>query len=322
MKKLTLLVYVVLASLLPQQAAAFGISFGDASGMFGSSRENNNSIDVGKVWDALQAGKNLYKGFEDLTPEQEYYLGRGTAATLLNRFKPVNPEPLHHYLNSLVQYLIVFSDRPETFSGYRVQLVDNDQALAYSAPGGFIIISTGLLKRCSSEDELASVLAHEIAHIGHKDGLAAIKTSNLTEAGKILGGLALGSKGNYRQTTAMLKTSFGGSVDDIVGQLVESGYSRSQETEADKQAALILVRAGYRPQALSDFLSKAAVEPEKEVTIDPDHPFEGISEAFNVTHPGGQERIDAVDKLISGWKLSDVELNEKRAKRFSGFMQR
>ncbi len=298
--------------LVPLNLHAFGISFGtggDSNSLFGGSGSGDN---VDTAWSLFKAGKSMIKGFEDLTPEQEYYLGRATSAHLLGRYKPIEKKQLHFYLNSLVSYLAHFSSRPETFSGYRVQVIDTKENSAYSAPGGFIMVSRNLLALCENEDELAAVLAHEIGHVSEKHGLSAIQTSHLTEAGKILGGAAMRRQGgaDYAQATSLLKVSFGESVEDIVGQLVESGYSQSQESEADREAVMILARAGYNPQALSDFLAKAAKQQKSDDEAD----------AFNKTHPGGDERIQDVQEQIQDYELKPVALSPQRNARFTRYL--
>ncbi len=75
----------------------------------------------------------------------------------------------------LGQSLVIFSDRPETFGGYHFLLLDSNEINAFAAPGGLILVTRGMLQCCANEDELAAVLAHEIAHVEKKHGLTAIK---------------------------------------------------------------------------------------------------------------------------------------------------
>ena len=62
----------------------------------------------------------LQKTFADITPEQEYYIGRAVAATLLQSYPPLDDPAAHRYVNLLGQTLAMASDRPETFGGYRL----------------------------------------------------------------------------------------------------------------------------------------------------------------------------------------------------------
>jgi len=65
-----------------------------------------------------RSAEAVEKTFEDITPEQEYYIGRAVAATVLQSYKPYDKSALNHYLNELGQTLAEASDRPETFNGY------------------------------------------------------------------------------------------------------------------------------------------------------------------------------------------------------------
>jgi len=188
------------------------------------------------------------KTFEDITPEQEYYIGRTVAATVLMGYPPLDADALNGYVNRVGQSLAQFSTRPETFGGYRFLMLDSDDINAFAAPGGLILVTRGLLRCCETEDELAAVLAHEIGHVENADGLRAIKTGRLgsaltvlaVEAGKNLGG----------QQLAEVTQAFDESINDISTTLMNSGYSRRLEFQADASAVKILRKAGYPPGAL------------------------------------------------------------------------
>ena len=269
-----------------------------------------NLNDLGKLVDA---GSSLMKSYEDLTPEQEYYLGRAVAARLLDRFKTENMPKTHAYLQSIVYYMVQFSSRPETYGGYHVQILKSDSAGAYSAPGGYIMVTTALLNSCASEDELAAVLAHEIAHISQQHGLAAIKQAHLTKAGAILGEMTMEKQGgsSYKQLQS-LTTTFGSSVEDIVKTILDSGYSKSQEAEADKEAARMLSMAGYNTGALADIVGKLANV----------NQVSRSSEKFNLkgsfaqTHPADEQRLADIRQQIESESLRVNEGDAKRVKRF------
>jgi len=120
------------------------------------------------------------KTFQDITPKQEHYIGRSVAATVLEAYKPYDRASLNQYLTVLGQTLAQYSDKPETFGGYHLLVLETDEINAFAAPGGLILVSRGLLRCCRSEDALASVLAHEIGHVQNQHGLRAIKRGRLT----------------------------------------------------------------------------------------------------------------------------------------------
>ncbi len=172
------------------------------------------------------------KSFEDLTPEQEYYIGRAVAATLLKTYPALDDARANAYLNQLGQTLALASDQPETFGGYHFLLLDTDEINAFACPGGLILVTRGLVRCCDAEDALAAVLAHEIGHVQGKHGLRAIKKSRLTSALTIIG--AEGARTFGSEELAQLAEDLEGSVQDITQALVVGGYSRDLEKEADR----------------------------------------------------------------------------------------
>ena len=184
-----------------------------------------------------RSAKAVARTFEDITEEQEYYIGRSVAATLLAHWPPFPDPEANWYLNLLGQTLAAASDRPEIFAGYHFLILDTDEINAFGAPGGFIFITKGMISLCNTEDSLASVLAHEIGHVQGKHGLRAIKRSRLTQALTIIAseaGKAYGSR-----ELAKLTELFEGVVGDITKTLIERGYSRRLEGEADRAACLL-----------------------------------------------------------------------------------
>ncbi len=78
-------------------------------------------------------------------------------------------------------------DRPEIFAGYHFLVLDTDEVNAMAAPGGFIFVTKGLVKRCGDEETMAAILAHEIGHVAERHGLQSIKKSRLIDAFKVIG---------------------------------------------------------------------------------------------------------------------------------------
>ncbi len=244
------------------------------------------AIDENQAGSINRVASAAEKTFTDITPEQEYWIGRTIAATVVNQYPPLKQDRLTTYVNTMGQALAALSDQPETFGGYRFLVLDSNDINAFAAPGGLIFVTRGLLKCCRNEDALAAVLAHEIAHVQLKHGLQAIQKSRLTgaltilatEAGKNLGGADL------KQVTE----AFEGSINDITQTLMNSGYARTSEYQADALAVTILTRAGYNPGALKDMLAqmKSQLKPG------------GLD--FAKTHPDPADRIARLKAATGG----------------------
>jgi len=197
----------------------------------------------------LSAGEGVVQAVTPITEEQEYYLGRGVSAAILGRYKPLRNDAVQRYVNVVGRTMAAFSDRPDTFKGYRFLVLDSNEINAMAAPSGYVFITRGLLSQLKTEDELAGVLAHEVAHVVHADGVNAISQSKLTKAVALVGGQVLASQGPAELSE--ITKLFSESVDEVVETLVTNGYSRSQEYDADEYARELLLRAGYDPDALA-----------------------------------------------------------------------
>jgi predicted Zn-dependent protease len=234
---------------------------------------------------AAKSGEAVAKSFEDITPEQEYYVGRAVGANILAQYPPFAVAAANSYLNLLGQSLALVSDRPETFGGYHFLILDSAEINAFAAPGGLIFVSRGLLRCADSEDTVAAILAHEIGHVARQHGLKAIKTARFKDAGLAIGLAAVEELGPSE--LAKVTAAFSGTIDDITSTLVNSGYSRGAEKEADLAAVDILKRAGYDPKALVRMLKVM------ESRLKPGGPD------FAKTHPDPEDRIASIQAAIA-----------------------
>lgn len=192
------------------------------------------------------------RSLEDFTPEQEYFIGRSVGAVVLTRYKALNDSRANNYVNLLGQTLALVTGAPELFNGYHFLVLDSDEINAFATPGGHVFITRGLLRCCRNEDELAAVLAHEIGHIQMRHGMKAIQKARMAEALTILAREGVKTYGD--EELIKLSNSFGDVISDITTTLINNGYSRAYEYEADKAAITILRRAGYQTGALVNML--------------------------------------------------------------------
>ncbi len=252
---------------------------------------------------AKTTSKALRKGFADLTPQEEYFIGRAVAARILGMYRPDGDQAATRYLNAVGLTLAQASAVPETYGGWHFILLDSDEVNAFAAPGGFIFVTRGLYRSCRTEEQLATVVAHEIGHVTLRHGLGAIKTSRLTEAFAIIGTEAV--KEFTGANLAKLTEAFAGTIDDIIDQMVSLGYSRWQEYAADAEAGRIAYGAGYNPAGLTEFLRTLQ---EKSAKAD--------KKGFFSTHPPAADRLEKVKALIAAEKLAG-ETEPARTARFS-----
>jgi predicted Zn-dependent protease len=188
------------------------------------------------------------------TPEEEYYLGRAVAANLLTIYKPYTSNTaLTRYLNNICQVMVINSSMPAAYNGYYVMILDSQEFDAFATPGGHIFITKGLVEAVPSEEALAAIIAHEMAHIMLRHGMKIIEEmkfynemdSIAQQAAEIAGRM---NEGNQRIL------SFRNKVSEFSNTLLKSGYSQPQEFEADNAATELLASAGYDPRGLLEAL--------------------------------------------------------------------
>jgi predicted Zn-dependent protease len=235
----------------------------------------------------VKTSKAIRSTFADITEEEEYYIGRTVAALILSRYPAYDRKEVNSYVNRVGNAVAVYSERPEIYAGYHFLVLDSEEVNALSAPGGFIFITKGLLRRCEDEEMLACILAHEVGHVSAKHGLQSIKKSRLVDAFKILGQEA--ADRYAPEKLAKLTDIFENVLGDIVEKLIERGYDRKYEYEADRLGAQTAARTGYSPQGLIDFLQTMVDEASQP----------GLKGWFQ-THPSAADRMKRAKKEIAG----------------------
>ncbi|MBQ7529199.1 M48 family metalloprotease [bacterium] len=155
-------------------------------------------------------------------------------------------------------------------------LLDSDEAQALSVRTGPIFITSGLLNLLETEDELAAVLSHEFAHIilNHSQ-----KSGTRNTIGDILGATLRYSYKNY--------WGYFGSRQAI--NLINKGFSREQEYEADEYAVYLSMAADYSPLDFSNTLEKLEIYQRQT--------GKGTAITWFSTHPSSDQRIKRVKKL-------------------------
>ena len=222
-------------------------------------------INLSKLSKAKKGVKLVAGATHKINEEEEYHIGRSVAANILGQYPLWKNGEAARYLNLVGRALVLRSARPEIYGGYHFALLDTPEANAFSAPGGIIFLTRGIVEMAADEDELAAVLAHEIQHIVAKDPLKAIQSQRLKALGTFTANEAVGSGGGALGI-------FQDSVLDISGTLLQKGYSRGQEKDADLGALKLLAATGYDPGALLSMLEKVKAGEKKKAKVFSAHP--------------------------------------------------
>ncbi|MDR0786098.1 MAG: M48 family metalloprotease [Treponema sp.] len=245
------------------------------------------------VSDALNRMDTALKASEEITPAEEYYIGRAVAANILSKYKIyASNTDLIIYINKILMVLAINSPRPDIYNGYHAVALDSQEINAFSTPGGHIFITRGLLACANSEDALAAVLAHELAHIQLHHGIDSVKdqrfTGALHDAAAYAAGVAMEAAG-----VPELTRIFDSSIREMVTTMITNGYSQDQEFQADTVALSLLADAGYSPSAILDMFNVLKQNVQGQVGL-------------GKTHPSVDSRINNVNKSISKYQTPNV----------------
>jgi len=205
-----------------------------------------------------------------LPPASERLLGQLAVAQLLAGEERIAAGPATAALKTITERLVAAIPANPGYE-FEVHLVASDQVNAVAFPGGQIVVYSGLLAAAGSADEVAGVLAHEISHVLHRDGLRQL-ISRL--GGTAVVRLALGG-GDFAGLVAQL------------GELDQLAYSREQEQAADGAGLQLLAAAGLPPRALPDFFKRLK---RQEAASLP---------GFLSTHPDTAARIAALREQVA-----------------------
>jgi predicted Zn-dependent protease len=292
MKKYAIALFLALCVILSCESFDPSI-LGDAAKSLGVSDNVADAITagVGTAADSVKAANSL-------TPENEYYLGRAVAANIAGKYTVYNGSPaLVTYLNKICNTLVINSPRPDIYKGYHVAVLDTQEINAFATPGGHIFVTRGLIACAPNEDALASVIAHEIAHIQLRHALTSIRNARYLNAAVsgALAGVGEVAGANAKELAGVMSDS----VNEVITTMVVNGFSKSQELEADTTALALLASAGYQPSSILDMLRSLEQKQQS-------------GQGFSKTHPSPADRITNVNKSLRKYSISDTRSFRER----------
>lgn len=215
----------------------------------------DKSFNIFSVDDDVSLGKQVSQEIE--SNPQEYPI-------LSEAQYPLAYSHLHRIVNNiLASGKVFYKDKFE----WKTKIIKNDSTLnAFCTPGGYIYVYTGLIKFLASEDELAGVLGHEIAHADRRHS-----TDNLTR--------------QYGVST-LLSIVLGnnpGLIAEVAANLLILKFSRENETESDKYSVLYLNSTAYDARGVSRFFEKLISSGQS-----------GNTPQFLSTHPNPENRVQNI----------------------------
>lgn len=221
-----------------------------------------------------------------VSKRQEYDLGRTWLKAFRSRVQ-VHDDPLmQQYLEQLLYNLSTYSDLEDP--RLELVIVNNPSMNAFAVPGGIVGFHTGVFALAENEDQMASVLAHELAHLSQRHfarGLDAQRASSMISLAGLLASLVLAATAGSDAGMAAITATQAMAMD---GQL---RYSRSNEQEADRMGLQTMERADRDPGAAADMFETLLKATRYKGSRLPE---------FLLTHPVTEKRIaDARSRAMS-----------------------
>jgi predicted Zn-dependent protease len=211
-----------------------------------------------------------------LTVEEERRIGKDLYFHILKDSKVASDPVLLIYLHSMKDRLEREASPPFEV---KVTLIDSKRVDAFATMGGYIYVTTELMKRCEREDELAAVLAHEMVHVSRRHIAKRIERERKISMALLAAMFASMLAPDTKAKEAIL-TGTAASYEAL-----SLKYSREDESEADLYGSYILERTGFDPSGLRDFLKRLRVSGEREVP------------QYLLTHPYVEERIRLLEQM-------------------------
>jgi predicted Zn-dependent protease len=210
----------------------------------------------------------------EVTPAQERQMGAQLDRIVRENLKLIDDPLVLADVNEIGQSL-VRQVEPQPFV-YRFRVVVDPTLNAFAGPAGYIFFHTGLILAAGSLDELAGVMAHEIAHAKRSHVARSIEKATVPDLlAKILGiGVAVATD----EPGALIAA-------EGVSRGLQLAYSREFEAEADEVGVAFLVRAGYDPMGMATFFERLAAQKQPELGFE--------VPPYLQSHPHVEARLDA-----------------------------
>ena len=212
---------------------------------------------------------------------EERMVGEQLLYTIRSEFKLLDDPDIYQYINDLGNDVLNVVG-PQYFD-YHFFVVESDQFNAFAAPSGLIFFYTGLIKTMKIEDELLSVLAHEVGHVVSRHIAGRMAKQGKVTAATMLLGLASLALGNPALSQGLLTGSL------AAGQAIGLSYSRQDEEQADRLSFGWMHTMKRNPKSMEEMLRTMRRITRYRTNKLP---------AYLLTHPNPEARLNYVESLL------------------------
>lgn len=187
-----------------------------------------------------------------MSPADEQKLGKAFIRQIRRQMEILDDPQINNYINALGNRIASYSNNPE--QNFQFFVINEPSINAFAVPGGFVGIHSGLILKTRSESELASVLAHEIAHITQRHIARIIDASqgfSWSGIAALIAAVVIASAADNPQIVqASVAAIMAGNIQ------MQINFTRTHETEADHIGMQILANAGFEPRDMSIFFER------------------------------------------------------------------
>lgn len=215
-----------------------------------------------------------------LSSEQEEALGMQSFREVLSQSDVVQSGPEHETVVRVAERLANATGSDAKDFKWQVSVVRSPQANAFCLPGGKIVVYTGILPFTKTEDGLAAVMGHEMAHAIARHGSQRLLRTSLAQTALMGASFSMGNMDYRDRQTIMAALGAGAQYGLILP------FSREHETESDRMGLLYMARAGYDPREAISFWQRMSQGGGKQ-------PPE-----FASTHPSHETRIRDIEAFL------------------------
>lgn len=216
-----------------------------------------------------------------LTQSQENEMGLTAFKEVLKNEELSDNQSYNNAVTRVGQRIAAVSDTQNYTWDFKV-IEDDEQINAFALPGGKVAVYTGILPVAQTDAGLATVIAHEVAHVAARHGGERVSTGILAQLGAVGVGAAMGGSDPYVYEAVMQAYGLGANVGVLLP------FGRSQESEADRIGLVYMAKAGYDPREAIAFWQRM----DKAVKGKPQPP------EFLSTHPGYGTRIRNLQRWL------------------------
>lgn len=235
-----------------------------------------------------------------LTIGEERKIGEQLLYSMRKELPILDDPDISQYINTLGKKVLK-TVGPQYFD-YRFYVVKSKQFNAFAAPAGLVFFYSGLIETVKNEDQLLSVLAHEIGHVVSRHIAQRMEKNTVVGAASLLlaiAGLAIGVPG---LSPGIMMGSM------AAGQAANLQYSREDEEQADRLSYGWMEKMHRNPEAMVEMLRSM-----RRITR---YSIGGETPQYLLTHPNPEARLGYIQSMIEGDRLKNKQKNYEKTNNF------